>query len=262
MFIHTETYGSGEPLVLIHGWAMHSGIWRGFAKQLGAYYQVISVDLPGHGKSEKLPQFTLEAISLHLQKILPDSVSTLIGWSLGGVVALDLASRFPERIKKVAIIGSNPCFVKTSNWAGMKPETLEKFAADLTADCRGTLLRFLSLQVKGLSDYKAIFKELKTALEACEPPQAEVLQGGLEILQQQDLRPQLAQLHCPAQVILGSHDTLVPVAVGLQIQALNPRLQLQIIDKAAHVPFLSHPQHLISLLRNFMENTDAVCRTA
>lgn len=258
MFIHTEIYGTGEPLVLIHGWAMHSGIWRTFAKQLAQYYQVICVDLPGHGHSEKLPDFTLQAISNHLHKILPDSSCTLVGWSLGGAVALDLASRFPVRVKSLIIIGSNPCFVKTPTWVGMKPAVLEKFAADLSADCRGTLLRFLSLQVSGLQDYKTVFKELKTAVHACESPTVEVLQGGLGILQQQDLRPQLAQLHCPAQVVLGTHDTLVPVAVGEQMQSLNPNLRLNIIDKAAHVPFLSHPAQLISILKSFMEETNIV----
>jgi pimeloyl-[acyl-carrier protein] methyl ester esterase len=256
MFIHTETYGTGEPLVLIHGWAMHTGIWRIFAKQLAEYYQVICVDLPGHGQSEKLPEFTLEAISHQLYKVLPNSACTLIGWSLGGMVALDLASRFPDQVNGLVMIGSNPCFVKTPDWAGMKLPVLEKFTDDLIIDCRATLLRFLSLQVKAVSDYKMLLKELKTALQACEPPATEVLHGGLAILQQQDLRPQLAQLQCPVQVILGSHDTLVPVAVGEQMQSLNSDLRLNIINKAAHVPFLSHPEQLLNILQDFMEMTD------
>jgi pimeloyl-[acyl-carrier protein] methyl ester esterase len=258
MKIHTEIYGVGRPVVLIHGWAMHTGIWRSFAKQLSQYYQVICVDLPGHGRSEKVSAFTLEAISKQLQKILPSVPCTLVGWSLGGSVALDLANRFPNKINNVVIISSNPCFVKTATWAGMKMETLQRFAADLSNDCYATLLRFLSLQVHGLEDGKALLKELKTALHDCEPPPQEVLKGGLTILEQQDLRSQLARLHCPAQVILGTHDTLVPVAVGEQILALNPRLTLNIINRAAHVPFLSHPTQLISMLRDFLEKTDAV----
>ncbi len=259
MFIHTETYGSGEPLLLIHGWAMHTGIWRVFAKQLAHYYQVICVDLPGHGHSEKIPSFTLENISLHLEKVLPAaSACTLVGWSLGGVVALDLANRFPERVKSLVMIGSNPCFVKTPTWSGIKQPVLDKFATDLTADCRGTLLRFLSLQVNGLQDYKIVFKELKEALHACEVPETDVLQGGLAILEQQDLRPQLARVACPVQAILGGYDTLVPVAVAEQLLDLKPNLNLNVIEKAAHVPFLSHPELLISLLRDFLETSDGV----
>lgn len=257
MFIHTETYGTGQPIVLIHGWAMHTGIWRGFAKQLAKHYQVTCIDLPGHGRSEKLSAFTLENISHQLGKILPSRCS-LIGWSLGGTVALDLAHRFPEKIKHLVMIGSNPRFVKTTTWAGIPSETLYKFAANLNTDCHATLERFLSLQVHGLEDGKILLKELKTALHACEPPQQDVLKGGLAILEQQDLRSQLARLQCPVQVILGTHDTLVPVAVAEQLQGLNPRLTLNIIERAAHVPFLSHPTQLIKMLRDFLEKTDVV----
>ena len=49
--IHTETYGLGKPIVLVHGWAMHSGIWRLFARELAKHYQVTLIDLPGHGRS-------------------------------------------------------------------------------------------------------------------------------------------------------------------------------------------------------------------
>lgn len=258
MFIHTEIYGHGEPLLLIHGWAMHSGIWRSFAKQLAEHYHVICVDLPGHGHSEKLPVFTLEAISNHLQKILPHSGCTLIGWSLGGLVALDLASRFPNQIKNIVMIGSNPYFVKTQTWTGIKQITLEKFAHELTIDCHGTLLRFLALQVKGLCDYKLVLKTLKNEIQTCQPPDTEILQGGLNILRHQDLRPQLARLSCRMQLILGNHDTLVPVAVAEQMQALNSRLNVQFIDKAGHVPFLSHSAQTIDILKNFLESVDAV----
>jgi pimeloyl-[acyl-carrier protein] methyl ester esterase len=183
---------------------------------------------------------------------------TLIGWSLGGMVALDLTSRFPERVKKLVMIGSNPCFVKTTNWVGIRETVLEKFASDLTDDCHGTLIRFLSLQVKGLDNYKTLLRNLKIALLTCEPPDADILQGGLEILKQQDLRFQLANLQCPAQIILGSHDTFVPVVVADKMRLLNPHLKILTIDKAGHVPFLSHQSYTLSILRNFMETMDAV----
>jgi len=219
---------------------------------------VTCVDLPGHGYSEKLPDFTLEAICQQLKKILPETGCAVIGWSLGGMVALALANHFPEQVKTVILIGSNPCFVQTNDWAGMRAKTLEKFAANLTADCYGTLLRFLALQVHGLDEHKKILQDLKLALQACQMPDQDVLQGGLEILQQQDLRLWLKQLHCPVQVILGTHDTLVPVAVGTQIQQLNPNLNLTVIEKAAHVPFLSHPERLLKEIHDFMRTIHAV----
>ena len=69
--IHLESFGAGKPIVLVHGWAMHSGIWRDFARQLARNYKVICVDLPGHGHSEKIDPFTLEHISDQLVEIIP-----------------------------------------------------------------------------------------------------------------------------------------------------------------------------------------------
>lgn len=253
MIIHTEILGKGRPIVLIHGWAMHSGIWQRFAKQLAENYQVICVDLPGHGRSKKLPDFTLENISYHLSKVLPEQACTVLGWSLGSMVALDLATRFPHKISKLVMMTGNPCFVKTEQWHGMKLPVLKNFAQGLTNDCRATLIRFLSLQVVGLPDYKTLLMELKSAVQACEPPEEEVLTGGLAILEQQDLREQLAELHCPIMAILGELDTLVPVSMGEQLQTLQPKLQLKIIKRAGHLPFLSHQAELIALLTEFME---------
>jgi pimeloyl-[acyl-carrier protein] methyl ester esterase len=58
-------------------------------------------------------------------------------------------------------------------------------------------------------------------------------------------------------VILGTYDTLVPVIVGEQIFGLNSNIQINIIDKAGHVPFLSHPEQLLLLLRAFLEDANA-----
>jgi len=73
-------------------------------------------------------------------------------------------------------------------------------------------------------------------------PDNETLQGGLEILKHADLRPVLSDTSVPVSVILGTLDTLVPVSAGQNMQELAPEITLNIIDKAGHVPFLSHPQ--------------------
>ncbi|NOQ36178.1 MAG: alpha/beta fold hydrolase [Methylococcaceae bacterium] len=257
MKIHKEIYGTGEPIVLLHGWAMHTGIWRSFAKELAENYQVICLDLPAHGRSDNPTQFELQTISEQLIKAFPEKPCTVLGWSLGVTVSLDLAQRFPDRIKALALISGNPCFVNGENWAGMKRELLHNFADNLMTDCHTTLLRFLSLQVKGLPNYKVLVKELKAALQETAAPEQTMLQQGLDVLEQSDLRPTLATLHCPVILILGDRDTLIPVAVGQQMQILQPNLQLHILKKAGHVPFLSHTDELLELVGEFMENAHA-----
>jgi len=123
----------------------------------------------------------------------------------------------------------------------------------LNEDCQATLLRFLSLQVNNLPEYKTLLRVLKSAVLECDAPDKEALQGGLDILKHVDLRPVLSGLNVPVSVILGTRDTLVPVSVGQKMQELVPEIKLNIIDKAGHVPFLSHPQDVLAIISRFMD---------
>lgn len=256
--IHLETFGAGKPIVLAHGWAMHTGIWREFAQQLAQNYRVTCVDLPGHGRSEAIEPFTLERISAELVDAIPERSCCWLGWSLGATVVLDIAERYPERLSSLVLLAGNPSFTvgateTQTEWPGMDVRLLDDFAEHLHKNCQATLLRFLSLQVNGMPDPKALLKALKAAVFECDAPDQATLQGGLNILKQADMRPVLAKLTIPVSVILGGLDTLVPVAVGQKMQQLLPSLELNIIDRAGHVPFLSHSRETVAIIARFME---------
>ncbi len=303
--IHQEIFGKGKTIVLVHGWAMHAGIWREFALQLAQFYRVILVDLPGHGHSEKLDSFTLERITTELVKAIPEESSCWLGWSLGATVVLDMVERYPERVNSLILLAGNPLFtsplfpsglaqsshknviysentpinineastikfdfdtqnglnefsctqecVQAEQWPGMDVRLLHEFAGQLNGNCQATLLRFLSLQVRGLPEPKFFLRALKSTVFACDAPDESTLQGGLEILMQADFRAVLAKLTIPVLVILGGRDTLVPVAAGEKMQQLLPELVLQIIDRAGHVPFLSHSPETVAIISRFMD---------
>ncbi|MGR8999410.1 MAG: pimeloyl-ACP methyl ester esterase BioH [Gammaproteobacteria bacterium] len=251
--IHQQTFGRGKPIVLVHGWAMHSGIWQDFAGQLAQNYQVTCIDLPGHGRSEKIDAFTLDQISASLVDAVSEESSCWLGWSLGATVVLNIARRFPERVNSLVLLAGNPSFTQTAQWPGMNVDLLDAFADQLHEDCPATLLRFLSLQVNKLPDYKTLFRKLKSAVMECDAPDKKTLQGGLEILKNADLRPVLADAPVPVSVILGNRDTLVPVSAGRNMQELAPGITLNIIDKAGHAPFLSHQQEVLAIISRFMD---------
>ncbi|MEY3880167.1 MAG: pimeloyl-[acyl-carrier protein] methyl ester esterase [Pseudomonadota bacterium] len=255
--IHLETFGKGKSIVLVHGWAMHTGIWREFAQCLALNYQVICVDLPGHGQSDKIEPFTLERISDELVNALPKEACCWLGWSLGATVVLDIAARYPERVAALILLAGNPSFPHssegTNEWPGMDNRLLDNFADHLAKNCQATLLRFLSLQVSGLPEHKVFLKKLKSAVLECPAPDKKTLQGGLDILKQKDLRSVLSRLNIPVSVILGGLDTLVPVAVGQKMQQLLPSLELNIIDRAGHLPFLSHSLETRAIISRFMD---------
>ncbi len=246
--IHKEVYGQGKPIVLIHGWAMHTGIWRKFAQNLAKNCQVICLDLPGHGLSETVEPYTLENISKALITEMPESPCRILGWSLGATVALALATDYPQRVNSLIILAGNPRFVQEDRWAGIRPEILRDFANNLQLNCQQTLIRFLALQVNRLPEGKSILKELKSAIQECRPPTESVLQSGLDILKQADLRESLVLLACPVTIILGDKDSLVPVQVGQDIKKIKPSCKFNVIKGAGHVPFLSHPTEVIEII--------------
>lgn len=244
--IHIETYGKGQILVLIHGWAMHTGVWRDFAKQLGRYCQVICVDLPGHGRSESIVPFSLKRISEALIKVLPNESFNLLGWSLGATVAMDMAERYPERVKSLIVLAGNPLFVQKQDWPGVKSETLEAFAELLKTDVQQTLIRFLALQVNGLAHGKPLLQQLKKTILEVPSPSQQILQSGLDILKNTDKRKFVESNRLPVNVILGDKDTLVPAVSAQALKQLNPDIHFQIMHAAGHAPFLSHTEELIS----------------
>ncbi|MGJ0489935.1 pimeloyl-ACP methyl ester esterase BioH [Methylobacter sp.] len=250
--LHSETLGQGKPIVLVHGWAMHSGVWRDFARALAQHYQVTCIDLPGHGRSDKISPFTLEQISAALASSLPEQPCCWLGWSLGATVVLDIAERFPERVNSLILLAGNPLFVQAETWPGMDARLLGMFADGLGKNCQATLSRFLALQVSGLADYKVLLKELKESVFERDAPDTLILQGGLDILTQSDLRPAMSRLKCPVSAILGGKDMLIPVSVGKQLLQLNAGCEVNILDKAGHVPFLSHQQEVLTIISRFL----------
>ncbi|KAF3981481.1 MAG: pimeloyl-ACP methyl ester esterase BioH [Methylococcales symbiont of Hymedesmia sp. n. MRB-2018] len=250
--VHKEVYGRGKAIVLIHGWAMHTGIWRPFAQQLAQNYQVTCLDVPGHGLSEVVEPFTLEKISGVLIDETPDTPFCLLGWSLGASIAITMAKQYPDRIDSLICLAGNPKFTQTKDWPGMQVQLLEEFAENLQLSCQSTLLRFLTLQVHSLTNGKKLLKQLKSAIHECEPPTETVLKQALEILKRADLREDIATLKCALMIIQGDKDTLVPLQTGHGIQKLPCKSELSIISGAGHVPFLSHSSELIQIMRGFV----------
>ena len=246
--IHREIYGQGRPLVMLHGWAMHSGIWRDFARQLARQRHVICLDLPGHGRSANLDRFELSAIASSLIDAIPLNRFSVLGWSLGATVALEMAARFPGRVQSLLLLSGNPKFVKNIGWPGVRPEVLDGFVAQLNDDAKLTLQRFLGLQVQGLPGNRQLLQQLRLAVQECDAPARDALQGGLQILKNSDLRQSLVGLRCPVTVIQGDKDPLIPVQTGQSIKALNSRVALHVLANAGHVPFLSHAQQLCDIV--------------
>lgn len=251
--IYTEMLGAGRPIVFVHGWAMHSGVWRKFAGELAKNYQVTLIDLPGHGLSQPVSPFSLETVSEAIADAVAEKTACWLGWSLGAEIIIEIARRCSDKVSGLIILAGTPCFIRNDAWPGVDAQALAKFGENLRQNRRAALLEFLSLQVKGAARQQSILKELEAAIFDHLLPEPEILQAGLSILANTDLRSVFAQLKMPICAILSELDTLVPAEIGSKLEELSPLTELNVISGAGHVPFLSHEEAVIAAIRQFMD---------
>lgn len=249
--MHVETSGSGEDVVLLHGWGMNAAVWDGVREKLSARYRVHGVDLPGHGRSPAMGAFTLDNLAARLNERF-DTPVHVVGWSLGGMAALRWALDFPDRVKTLVLTASTPRFLTGPAWQGVAPDVLAAFADGLAADYEGTLSRFIALQARGGEAAKETLRSLRNMLFSRGQPSRDALEAGLAILRQEDLRSEVAELSTPLLVVQGDRDTLTPVTTGEWLAAQVPDGRLQVLHGAAHAPFLSHPEVYVSTLLEFL----------
>jgi len=263
MSLHIDSYGSGAPLLLIHGWGMHGGMWGSVTEQLAEHFRVLAVDLPGHGFSvgsgkwkvesgKAVPHSPLDFIVEQLSSQFDEPLA-VCGWSLGGQIALRWAAREPDKIKSLVLVASTPCFAARDDWLfGMARETLQQFATELQQNHAATLRRFLALQVRGSEGERELLASLRELLFSRGEPQPEALRSGLEILRDADLRSALPEIRQPTLVIAGERDRLTPPRASHYLAQMLPDARLVEIEGAAHAPFLSHPKIFIQHLKSFM----------
>ena len=132
--LHVESVGHGPPLVLLHGWAMHGGVFAPLVPRLARRFRVHVVDLPGHGHSPPPDRFTLDGAVATLEAAFAGETHpvNVLGWSLGGLAALMWARAVPARVGRLALVCTSPRFVSGPDWPhAMTGETLARFGDDL-----------------------------------------------------------------------------------------------------------------------------------
>lgn len=243
--------------VFLHGWGLSGAVWSETLAALGdestqAGTPALALDLPGYGAAPNVLPYAAESLADALAASIERPVN-LVGWSMGGMVALALAARHPDKVMRLALVGTSPSFAARDGWPhGMAPAVLDEFARSLAVDYRATLLRFLSLQARGGEAAREVVARLRERLRAQAEPDPEVLAAGLELLRTVDLRDQVERVVCPTLVMHGAHDTLCAAAAGAWLAQNLPDARLALHAHASHAPFLSHPGWFVATLKDFL----------
>ncbi|PPI88530.1 pimeloyl-[acyl-carrier protein] methyl ester esterase [Candidatus Pantoea edessiphila] len=250
------TCGKGTiNLVLLHGWALNAEIWNEIVPCLSANFCLHIFDLPGYGRSQNLSALTLNDMAIQLLPFIPYQ-SILIGWSLGGLVAMKLALIKPEVLGGIITVASSPRFIAAKSWPGIKLNVFKNFQFHIQKDLQKTIDRFLLLQTLGSNRSYFDVLTLKKAIFSQPITPAEVLNNGLKILTETDMRTKLPLIKIPFLRIYGYLDNLVPRCISPILDKIVSLSNSIIMEKAAHAPFISHPDKFCKYITDFIKKID------
>lgn len=264
--LYVEHSGRGQPVVFWHGWGMNLRVFDALRATLAPDYRTCAVDLPGHGRSAwratrggAAPPHCamLDDLLQPLLATLPDN-STLVGWSLGGQLALRAAMLAPQRVARLVLIATTPRFARAPDWPhGVEEGLLQQMRSRLERDYPGMISDFLELQLRGSRDAPQLLQALRVALRTHGEALPAALLAGLDALAQTDLRSLLPSIQQPALVIGGQYDRITPPQGAEALAGMLRAGRYRQYARAAHAPFLSHSAEFAALLRAFISGSEA-----
>ncbi|MDC8829312.1 pimeloyl-ACP methyl ester esterase BioH [Alteromonas gilva] len=259
--LNSLTEGTGKALVLLHGWGMNSAVFTEFLPLLTAELRVIRICLPGFGQNAvSVPDnYSLATLTDWVASVIPDG-AVVAGWSLGGLVAQQLALDYANKVAGVITLASSPCFVSGPGWRGIEPQVLQGFQTQLARNYEKTLDRFLAIQAMGSPSAKQDVKVIRGHLRDLPAPAEQALVAGLNLLEQTDLRQAIGRITQPTLRLYGRLDSLVPTCSIDRIHELQPAADTVVLSRAAHAPFISHPQQTAEIMLSFVKNLDKIDR--
>lgn len=265
IFWNYDIEGEGANLLFLHGWGVDKRIWRQQTKYFREHYRVMTIDLPGHGKTmwKNIPLAQMsEDICKILVKLMPGKV-TIVASSLGGLFALKMYEGLPEKIQRMVMVGSMPKFARTDDYPyGLDVASMRKLGNQLEASYPSMVdVFFRSLFTKEERQSRR-FKWLQKFRQHDEKPLKSALVQYLDILEGEDLRDVLATVEVPLQFINGRGDEICKPDFINYITKIKPKARFNFFEECGHFPFLSKPYEFNFMLERFLKETEYVVKCA
>ncbi len=262
--VNTITLGEGPPLVFVHGL---SGSWQNWLEQLPVFardHTVVAMDLPGFGHSPMPPQDVSIAGYAGLLDSLLDELgmpaAAVVGNSMGGFIAAELAIAVPERVSSLVLVSAAGISTHADPRTGRALPFLRRVD-------RVTAMTAAWLAAR--SDAATRRPRLRTALMSVvarhparlpAPLAAEQLRGAgkpgflsaLEALHGYEIRERLPRIACPTLIVWGENDLLIGARDAAVFDELIPDSQLVVFADTGHVAMLERPSAFNELLAQFL----------
>ena len=247
--------GRGDPLLMIHGWGVNSEIWVSLVDELKLFASVYLIDLPGMGGSSSISPYTLDNIAKEIKANVPIKKFNILGWSLGGQVAMSLAIRMPEFVEKLILMSTKPCFVEKKDWPyGVNKQFFSNFELETKQNLNNTLLKFFLIQTRDINDSKNVMRFLKNTFIEIRDDNKSSMQSALNVLKETDLRNEVQKIDKPTLIIAGDKDRLTSSKASIWLYEKIKGATLKEIKGANHMPFISHREIMTESVKKFLQN--------
>ncbi len=246
--IHYETWGSGQPVVFIHGAYLSTKEWVYQAAYFSKHYQVVLIDMPGHGGSDNLAEYSVEAMAEYIAKAMDCLNVTscmLCGHSLGGMVAQALAIKYPHLVSRLILgetsfgVKSNPveAFFTALSTSVLKHVSVEKqsvmYANQLGRQSNETKDYIISEIIKYQSNHEN-FNRIWGATVSY------------------DGKAKLASISCPALIVVGENN-IQTHGQAVVMKSLIEDCELVYVKNAGHMVNMDNPDGFNRAVSEFIE---------
>jgi pimeloyl-ACP methyl ester carboxylesterase len=249
--IHFTDQGSGDAIVLVHGYLETCEIWLSFASRLSSQYRVIAVDLPGHGKSDLLGEIQtmdlmagmLAALIMHLrlEKVF------MTGHSLGGYVTLAFADLFPGLLSGFCLFHSHP-FADT-------PETVQKRLTEIRLVKEGRKDQFCFVNIVRMyasSNIEKFASAVSNSKNIASTVPGEAVIAVLEGMIKRPSRVHVMESgKIPCLWILGALDNYIDFRAIQERVILPPSVTVAVLENSGHMGFIEEEEEALRILTSF-----------
>ena len=245
----TGSPADAPPIALLHGFTQTAGCWGPFADKLSATHSVVAIDLPGHGGSGEVRADLEQTTALVASSI---ERSIVIGYSLGGRIALHLALGHPQLVERLVVIGATGGLDSEEERAERRvaDESLADHLEDIGVDV--FLDEWLSQPMFASLTAEQSFRELRATNSAAGLASSLRLCGTGT---QESLWSRLGELTMPVLVIAGANDEKFTHLGHRLVESIGTNASIQLIDNAGHSAQLENPTATASVITKWLSET-------
>ncbi len=241
--IFYRTVGKGKPLLLLHGFAEDGDVWKEQIEFLQDHFYLIIPDLPGTGKSELIPDMSIEGmaevikeiITTELHKFSPEGAEgVLAGHSMGGYIALALAEKYPQLLSSLALVHSS-AFADSEEKKANRLKSIEFVKKNGAFEFLKAVITDLFTETWANNNQEQVDRQIEKSKTFSDEAIIAYYQA---MINRPDRTHVLKEFNKPILFIIGEHDKAVPFEQSMQQCYLPAQSHIHILRNSAHMGML------------------------